>query len=432
MLSTANRRLREWARSSAAPTSRMASMRFDFDTPSPAGTISSARAKTPGCCGTRSRLKLDSHADQFDHFTCTGFATPSIASSAPCGAAPGTRGAGPPKRLFLRRRQEVPRFRLSALLPASGVHPGAGVNGHRKSTFPGGHLGRHGLAVGWDNTPVYRACQEGNTIYCTFSLDAAGSLPTGADTPVTRVFPILRLAGGTGWSKKAVEEIYAEQSARSMPVFGAVTRCRLPVAGCQKGWETEAGMVRDVSQADKKRVLLLTTTTGYQTRAFVEAAERMGLEVAFGSDRCHVLDDPWQDGALALHFEDATGSAWTVVEYARSHPVAAIVALGDRPTPTAARACRALGLAHHPPEATDLCRDKYRSRERLRDAGLRVPAFSRFPLTADPQKIFAAGSHKVGFPCVLKPLALAGSRGVIRADDAEDAARAFERIRNLL
>lgn len=187
-----------------------------------------------------------------------------------------------------------------------------------------------------------------------------------------------------------------------------------------------------MDQGAKKRVLLLTTTTGYQTRAFVEAAERMGLEVAFGSDRCHVLDDPWQDGALALRFEDALGSAWTIVEYARAHPVAAIVALGDRPTPTAARACRALGLAHHPPESADLCRDKYRSRERLRDAGLRVPGFARFPLTADPARIFADGKYEVGFPCVLKPLALAGSRGVIRADDAEEAKQAFERIRALL
>ncbi len=68
-----------------------------------------------------------------------------------------------------------------------------------------------------------------------------------------------------------------------------------------------------MGEGDKKRVLLLTTTTGYQTRAFVEAAERMGLEVAFGSDRCHVLDDPWQDGALALHFEDAEASARTIV-----------------------------------------------------------------------------------------------------------------------
>ena len=187
-----------------------------------------------------------------------------------------------------------------------------------------------------------------------------------------------------------------------------------------------------VSEAAKERVLLLTTTTGYQTRAFVEAAEGMGLEVAFGSDRCHVLDDPWQDGAPALHFEDAAGSAWTIVEQARARPVAAIVALGDRTTATAARACRALGLAHHPPEATDVCRDKYRSRERLRDAGLRVPAFVRFPLTANPRKIFATRDYKVGFPCVLKPLALSGSRGVIRANDPGEAADAFERIRKLL
>ena len=116
--------------------------------------------------------------------------------------------------------------------------------------------------------------------------------------------------------------------------------------------------------AISKRVLLLTTTTGYQTRAFVAAAQRMGLEVALGSDRCHVLDDPWQDGALALRFEEPEEAVRAIVEYQRAKPLSAIVALGDRPTPTAARACAALGLAHHPPQAADICRDKYRSRER--------------------------------------------------------------------
>ncbi len=230
-----------------------------------------------------------------------------------------------------------------------------------------------------------------------------------------------------------MEGIYAAVGARSMPLFGATRTSTHPwYSVARKGQGREAVIVIRVRTAAKKRVLLLCTTTGYQTRAFVEAAERMGLEVAFGSDRCHVLDDPWQDGALALHFEDPEASARAIVEYAQKMPLGAIVALGDRPTPTAARACRALGLTHHPPEATDVCRDKYRSRERLRAAGLRVPAFSRFPLVDEPHKIFATGRHKVGFPCVLKPLALSGSRGVIRADDEEEAVRAFERIKDLL
>ncbi len=182
----------------------------------------------------------------------------------------------------------------------------------------------------------------------------------------------------------------------------------------------------------QQRLLLLSTTTGYQTRSFVEAARKLGLTIALGTDRCHVLEDPWQDGALPLHFEDAEGSALQIIEYARSNRVDAIVSVGDRPTPTAARACRELGLPGHSPLATDICRDKFLFRERLRTAGLRVPRFQHFSLASDPRRLLASGDVTVGFPCVLKPLALSGSRGVIRADDPEQFVAAFERIRQLL
>jgi biotin carboxylase len=179
----------------------------------------------------------------------------------------------------------------------------------------------------------------------------------------------------------------------------------------------------------EKNLLILCTTTGYQTQAFVEAARRTGLAVLLGTDRCHVLEDPWQDGALPLRFEDAERCAEQIVDFSRSAPISAVVALGDRPTVAAARACQELGLLYHPAEAVEACRDKYRSRERLRAGGLRVPPFARYLCSADPRELAASG---LGFPCVLKPLSLAGSRGVIRADSAEQFVAAFERIRDLL
>jgi biotin carboxylase len=185
-------------------------------------------------------------------------------------------------------------------------------------------------------------------------------------------------------------------------------------------------------KSDSRRILILCTTTGYQTRAFVEAAEKMGLAVVFGTDRCHVLEDPWQDGALPLRFEDPENSARQIVEYARAARIDGIVSLGDCPTPTAARACQALNLPHHPPEAADVCRDKYLSRERLRAAGLNVPAFTRFSLDSDPREALARCDDSVKFPCVLKPLALSASRGVIRADTPEEFINAFGQIKALL
>jgi len=179
----------------------------------------------------------------------------------------------------------------------------------------------------------------------------------------------------------------------------------------------------------EKHLLILCTTTGYQTQAFVEAAHKLGLAVVLGTDRCHVLKDPWQDGALALRFEDAEKCAKQIVDFSRQTPLSAVLALGDRPTAAAAQACQALGLPYHPTEAVEACRDKYQLRERLRAGGLRVPAFRRYLCTADPRELIASAP---GFPCVLKPLSLSGSRGVIRADNAEQFVAAFDRIRNLL
>lgn len=176
--------------------------------------------------------------------------------------------------------------------------------------------------------------------------------------------------------------------------------------------------------------MILSATTGYEIRAYAEAVAAMGLEAAFGSDRCHVLDDPWRDGALPLRFENPEASASQVVEYARMNPLDAIVPLGDRTVPTAARACQRLGLLSHPAEAADICRDKFRSRERLHGHGLNIPPFARYPLESDPRQILAQGG--VQFPCVLKPLSLSASRGVIRANNAREFTRSFERIRTLL
>ena len=57
-----------------------------------------------------------------------------------------------------------------------------------------------------------------------------------------------------------------------------------------------------------------------------------------------------------------------------------------------------------------------------------VPGFRRFALDRDPQTVL----RYVQFPCVLKPLALSASQGVIRADNEIEFREAFHRIRRLL
>ncbi len=184
----------------------------------------------------------------------------------------------------------------------------------------------------------------------------------------------------------------------------------------------------DDSAAPSRRLLLLFSTTGYEAGDFVAAAAKLKVASVFGSDRCHVMEDPWQDGAIPLRFEDPEGGARAILEYARTTPIHAIVAVGDRPTLTAALACQALGLPYNPPQAAAAARNKFKARQRFQAAGLPVPPFSRFAIDQDPRDVV----QKVPFPCVLKPLALSASRGVIRADGPDEFVAAFRRIAALL
>jgi hypothetical protein len=177
-----------------------------------------------------------------------------------------------------------------------------------------------------------------------------------------------------------------------------------------------------------RRVLLLATTTGYQTRAFGEAAERLGVDLIFATDRCNVLEDPWQDRALPIRFYDEPGSAAAILDAAAIHPFDGVLAVGDRPTVIAALVMERFGIPGHSPEAAAAARNKLSTRERLRDAGLPVPWFAEYPITADCSSL----GQSLPFPCVVKPVALSGSRGVIRVNDTAELADAFTRLRAML
>ncbi|HMD32034.1 MAG TPA: ATP-grasp domain-containing protein [Candidatus Acidoferrales bacterium] len=183
-----------------------------------------------------------------------------------------------------------------------------------------------------------------------------------------------------------------------------------------------------MNAATPRRLLLLTSKLGYQARSFAEAARRLGAEVVFGTDRCHQLDDPWRDAALALHFELAEEAAAEIARSAASAPVDGILALGDRPLAVAAHAARLLGLRYNSPESVAAARNKLRQRETLQAAGLPVPDFFAFPLHENVEQVLP----QVRFPCVVKPLMLSMSQGVVRANNAEEFRAAVARVRTLM
>jgi biotin carboxylase len=106
----------------------------------------------------------------------------------------------------------------------------------------------------------------------------------------------------------------------------------------------------------------------------------------------------------------------------------AVAAVGDAPAVLAAEVASALGIPFHPPAAVRACHDKYLARQLFQAAGLPVPQFFRVPLAEGPD----AAARRAPYPCVLKPLGLSASRGVIRANDPDEFRAAFARIQRLL
>jgi ATP-grasp domain/L-amino acid ligase C-terminal domain 2 len=171
-----------------------------------------------------------------------------------------------------------------------------------------------------------------------------------------------------------------------------------------------------------KRLLLFAATTGYQIRVFADAARRIGADLTLATDRCHILEDPWNDRAIPVKFDGAES-----LEALRGLQFDGVAAVGDRPAMLAAEAAEMLGAPFHPPAAARACNDKYLARQLYQAAGLRVPQFFRAQLSEDS----AALAQRAPYPCVLKPLGLSASRGVIRANDAAEFVAAFERIRKI-
>jgi biotin carboxylase len=175
-------------------------------------------------------------------------------------------------------------------------------------------------------------------------------------------------------------------------------------------------------------LLLLLPTTTYRTEAFVEAAAKLGVELVCASERPSTFEALAPDSLVTLDFGDPDASAETIARLAARRPIDAVVPVDDLTTVVAAAIGQRLGLKANSLPAVAMARDKHAMRRCLAAAGVPVPRFRLVRLADDP----AALGADVEYPCVLKPLALSASRGVIRANDPREFVAAFRRIAAIL
>ena len=174
-----------------------------------------------------------------------------------------------------------------------------------------------------------------------------------------------------------------------------------------------------------RRILLLIPSATYRADAFLAAAERLGAEIVVGSNRAPALAST---NVLHVDYEDSEAGPQQIAAFAHDHPLNAILAVDDQGVALASRAARWLDLPHNPIDAVLATRNKLNLRRRLAAAALASPEYLAAGIHDDP----AVLAERAPYPCVLKPLALSGSRGVIRADNPPAFVAMFERLRALL
>lgn len=180
-----------------------------------------------------------------------------------------------------------------------------------------------------------------------------------------------------------------------------------------------------------KRVLLLTTSNSYRRQDFVDAAAHLGIETVIAMDTPQILADEW-NFRLGVDFSQPQQAAEQLVQRLADLPLDAVLALDDSGATVAALVAARLGLAHNDPAAADAARNKFRMRKLLAACGASVPAFQQFRTDQPLHVLIAQAEEHVGYPCVVKPEDLNGSRGVIRADTPSELAAAVKRLTALI
>ena len=176
------------------------------------------------------------------------------------------------------------------------------------------------------------------------------------------------------------------------------------------------------------RVLLLLPTTTYRTQSFVEAAQRLGVDVTVGSEKPNTLSNLNPTAFLTLRIDNPAHASRQVAEFAAKHPIDAVVPVDGQVVAVGAAICESLGLRHNSVESIAVAENKHRMRQVFEQAGVPSPEYRLCSL--DEER--AAMANEIEYPCVIKPMALSGSQGVIRVDTTEEFIQAVGRLEIIL
>ena len=174
-----------------------------------------------------------------------------------------------------------------------------------------------------------------------------------------------------------------------------------------------------------KSVALLLPTSSYRNDDFLSAAEALGVDVTRIANYCHQLAPSWgMPGTLSVPFDQPEVALERLKAELAGRQFDAVLAVDDSGVELAARLSRHFGLSSNCAATIRCLRDKLAFRTLQHAHGLDAPRFVHRGGSAD----FPAHDFYLPFPVVVKARRLSASRGVIRADNAQELREAVRRV----
>ena len=176
-----------------------------------------------------------------------------------------------------------------------------------------------------------------------------------------------------------------------------------------------------------KHLLLISHHNSYRIAPYIKAAKNLGLEVTIASQGKHSLVTEVANG-IHIDFDNTDSVLNEILKENTNKPFSGILGSDDQTVELAALTAEALNLPHNPPEAAKYSHRKDLARAQLSLAGCHVPIHCLINLTLPIEQQIT----NLPWPCVLKPLNMSASRGVMRANNKDEFHQACDRLRPIL
>lgn len=176
-----------------------------------------------------------------------------------------------------------------------------------------------------------------------------------------------------------------------------------------------------------KRLLLISHHNSYRIAPYIKAALNLDLEVTIASEGKHSLVTEVANG-IHIDFSDVDSSIDKILVENKTKPFSGVLGSDDQTVELAAHIAEALNLPHNPPNAALCSHRKDLARAQLTLSACPVPIHCLIDLALPLDRQIKG----LPWPCVLKPLNMSASRGVIRTNNEDEFITACERLRPIL